>query len=347
MIVLGSWWASIAWSRYWGWDPKETAALVTWLTYAVYLHARNQRRWAGRPAALLLVVGFGMVLVTYSGSLWFTGLHAYSRAVGGPSRLSPLPRVPQPSVARLCAGTGARVRLPVPRTRHAEYLGLMESGTRRVSAMRPVPHSPCECLTARRGPGPARRGRGRRGACPGVGLRVHARLSPTRRAISSAGRPPPQSSRGRSARCLENPLAAESTSEPGISQHVTIERGMLEASTSGASPSDRRRLGPEASTGRRRPRPPARGPPLGHARGSGAGVRGTARLGVAPRGQLRDLRRTRDHRHPGLARPDAKPACDRDQDGACRPPGDTRHARPEGTAGAGPSHASGAGTPRP
>jgi cytochrome c-type biogenesis protein CcsB len=78
MIILGSWWASIAWSRYWGWDPKETSALVTWLTYAIYLHARNQRRWAGRPAALLLVVGFGMVLVTYSGSLWFSGLHAYS-----------------------------------------------------------------------------------------------------------------------------------------------------------------------------------------------------------------------------------------------------------------------------
>ena len=49
MIILGSWWASIAWSRYWGWDPKETSALVTWLTYAVYLHARNQRAWAGRP----------------------------------------------------------------------------------------------------------------------------------------------------------------------------------------------------------------------------------------------------------------------------------------------------------
>ena len=47
-------------------------------TYAIYLHARNQRSWAGRPAALLLVVGFGMVLVTYSGSLWFSGLHAYS-----------------------------------------------------------------------------------------------------------------------------------------------------------------------------------------------------------------------------------------------------------------------------
>jgi len=78
MIILGSWWASIAWSRYWGWDPKETAALVTWLVYAIYLHARNQRSWAGRPAALLLVVGFGMVLLTYSGSLWFNGLHAYS-----------------------------------------------------------------------------------------------------------------------------------------------------------------------------------------------------------------------------------------------------------------------------
>ena len=78
MIILGSFWASIAWSRYWGWDPKETSALVTWLTYAVYLHARNQRSWAGRPAALLLVVGFAMVLVTYSGSLWFSGLHAYS-----------------------------------------------------------------------------------------------------------------------------------------------------------------------------------------------------------------------------------------------------------------------------
>ncbi len=78
MIILGSWWASIAWSRYWGWDPKETAALVTWLSYAVYLHARNQKSWAGRPAALLLVVAFGMVLVTYSGSLWFNGLHSYS-----------------------------------------------------------------------------------------------------------------------------------------------------------------------------------------------------------------------------------------------------------------------------
>ena len=78
LIILGSWWAAIAWGRYWGWDPKETSALVTWLIYAVYLHARNQRGWAGRPSALILVVGFGAVLFTYFGNLFFDGLHSYS-----------------------------------------------------------------------------------------------------------------------------------------------------------------------------------------------------------------------------------------------------------------------------
>jgi len=78
MLILGSIWASIAWSSYWGWDPKETSALATWLIYAVYLHARSQRGWQGRPAALLLVLGFLAVLLTYSGNLWFSGLHTYS-----------------------------------------------------------------------------------------------------------------------------------------------------------------------------------------------------------------------------------------------------------------------------
>ncbi len=78
LIILGSWWAAIAWGRYWGWDPKETSALVTWLIYAVYLHARSQRGWAGRPSALILVVGFGAVLFTYFGNLFFDGLHSYS-----------------------------------------------------------------------------------------------------------------------------------------------------------------------------------------------------------------------------------------------------------------------------
>jgi cytochrome c-type biogenesis protein CcsB len=78
MIIIGSWWAAIAWGRYWGWDPKETSALVTWLIYAVYLHARNQKGWAGRPAALILVIGFGAVLFTYFGNLFFSGLHTYA-----------------------------------------------------------------------------------------------------------------------------------------------------------------------------------------------------------------------------------------------------------------------------
>jgi cytochrome c-type biogenesis protein CcsB len=78
MIVLGSYWASIAWGRYWGWDPKETSALVTWLIYALYLHARSRKDWAGRPSALILVIGFGAVLFTYFGNLFFSGLHSYS-----------------------------------------------------------------------------------------------------------------------------------------------------------------------------------------------------------------------------------------------------------------------------
>jgi cytochrome c-type biogenesis protein CcsB len=78
MIILGSYWASVAWGRYWGWDPKETSALVTWLIYAIYLHARSRKDWAGRPSALILVIGFGAVLFTYFGNLFFSGLHSYS-----------------------------------------------------------------------------------------------------------------------------------------------------------------------------------------------------------------------------------------------------------------------------
>ncbi len=77
MLVLGALWADIAWGRYWGWDPKETAALVTWLIYGAYLHARVVRDWRGRRAAWLLVLGFGAVLFTYFGNHFFGGLHSY------------------------------------------------------------------------------------------------------------------------------------------------------------------------------------------------------------------------------------------------------------------------------
>jgi cytochrome c-type biogenesis protein CcsB len=78
VLILGALWAEIAWGRYWGWDPKETAALFTWLLYGAYLHARVARGWRGRRAAWLLVAGFAATVFTYFGNLFFGGLHSYS-----------------------------------------------------------------------------------------------------------------------------------------------------------------------------------------------------------------------------------------------------------------------------
>jgi cytochrome c-type biogenesis protein CcsB len=77
-IVLGAIWADIAWGRYWSWDPKETASLVTWLIYAAYMHARLMRGWKGAKTAILLIVGFGAILLTFFGNYIFSGLHAYN-----------------------------------------------------------------------------------------------------------------------------------------------------------------------------------------------------------------------------------------------------------------------------
>jgi ABC-type transport system involved in cytochrome c biogenesis permease subunit len=77
LIILGALWADVAWGKYWSWDPKETASLVTWLLYAAYLHARVMRGWRGRRAALLLIIGFAAVLLTFFGNYIFSGLHAY------------------------------------------------------------------------------------------------------------------------------------------------------------------------------------------------------------------------------------------------------------------------------
>ncbi len=78
MIVLGSVWANTAWGRYWGWDPKETAALVTWLIYGAYLHARVTRGWQGKRSAWLLILGFAAVMFAYFGNHFFGGLHSYA-----------------------------------------------------------------------------------------------------------------------------------------------------------------------------------------------------------------------------------------------------------------------------
>jgi cytochrome c-type biogenesis protein CcsB len=69
-ILTGAIWAQNAWGRYWGWDPKETWALVTWLWFLLILHVRPLRRWRGRRLALLIVAGFGLVLFTFIGVPW-------------------------------------------------------------------------------------------------------------------------------------------------------------------------------------------------------------------------------------------------------------------------------------
>ena len=78
-IALGAYWANSAWGRYWGWDPKETSALVTWLIYGIYLHMRGLRNWSGTRSAVVLVAGFGAVMFTYFAvNLWVSGLHSYA-----------------------------------------------------------------------------------------------------------------------------------------------------------------------------------------------------------------------------------------------------------------------------
>ena len=83
MLLTGSVWAQYAWGRYWGWDPKETWALITWLVYAFYLHARTVRGWRGRRLAWAAVIGFVVVLFTWFGVNWLTewvklrSLHTY------------------------------------------------------------------------------------------------------------------------------------------------------------------------------------------------------------------------------------------------------------------------------
>jgi cytochrome c-type biogenesis protein CcsB len=77
-LILGAIWAEASWGRYWGWDPKEVWALVTWLAYAAFLHARATAGWKGAKASMVSLMAYGTVLFSYFGvNLVFTGLHAY------------------------------------------------------------------------------------------------------------------------------------------------------------------------------------------------------------------------------------------------------------------------------
>jgi len=66
-LVMGAVWGKYAWGDYWGWDPKESWALVTWLAYVIYLHLRLMDGWHGKRAMVLLVCSFTAVVFTYLG----------------------------------------------------------------------------------------------------------------------------------------------------------------------------------------------------------------------------------------------------------------------------------------
>ena len=78
-VAAGAIWAEYAWGRYWGWDPKETWALVTWVIYACYLHARSTAGWRGRRAAVIALIGMASFWFNFIGiNLLVSGLHSYA-----------------------------------------------------------------------------------------------------------------------------------------------------------------------------------------------------------------------------------------------------------------------------
>ena len=77
-VIAGAIWAENAWGRYWGWDPKETWAFITWVAYAAYLHARATAGWKGRKAAYIALVAFGCFVFNFIGiNILVSGLHSY------------------------------------------------------------------------------------------------------------------------------------------------------------------------------------------------------------------------------------------------------------------------------
>jgi cytochrome c-type biogenesis protein CcsB len=78
-VIAGAMWAEVAWGRYWGWDPKETCAFITWVFYAAYLHARSTAGWRGQRAAWISVLGFASMLFNlFFINMVVSGLHSYA-----------------------------------------------------------------------------------------------------------------------------------------------------------------------------------------------------------------------------------------------------------------------------
>ncbi|GAH46416.1 unnamed protein product [marine sediment metagenome] len=77
-LIFGAIWAKKAWGSYWSWDPKETWALITGITYTVYLHMRFIKKMRGKASAILSIVGFVFTIFTFLGvNYLLPGLHSY------------------------------------------------------------------------------------------------------------------------------------------------------------------------------------------------------------------------------------------------------------------------------
>jgi cytochrome c-type biogenesis protein CcsB len=78
-VIAGAIWAENAWGRYWGWDPKETWAFITWVVFAAYLHARSTAGWRGNRASWIAIIGCATFWANYFGvNLFINSLHSYS-----------------------------------------------------------------------------------------------------------------------------------------------------------------------------------------------------------------------------------------------------------------------------
>ncbi len=79
-LIAGPIWAQYSWGRYWGWDPKEVWAFITWVVYAAYLHARATAGWKGKSAAIVALIGFACFVFNFVGvNLFVPGLHSYAK----------------------------------------------------------------------------------------------------------------------------------------------------------------------------------------------------------------------------------------------------------------------------
>ncbi len=118
VLVTGAVWGYQAWGRWWGWDPKETWSLITWMIYTFYLHARRAQ-WSAAQANAVVLLGLGAILFTFLGvsrlAAFSGSLHSYG---GDSARVGPRTAAPTDRNTRAGWGRVLRRRLRLGMTAH-------------------------------------------------------------------------------------------------------------------------------------------------------------------------------------------------------------------------------------